>query len=56
MSVINMCAVIAQQIVIELYFNDVLVCMFMHFNCLRSCVDAIIPVPEFFEHVTFSNL
>ena len=33
---------------IELFINDVLVCVFMHFNCLRSCVDAIIPVPEFF--------
>ena len=56
MSVANMCAVIVQQLVIELFFNDVLVCVFMHFNCLRSCVDAIIPVPEFFEHVTFSVL
>ena len=50
MSVVNMCALIVQQIVIELlfFFNDVLVCMFMHFNCLRSCVDATIPPPEFF--------
>ena len=29
------------------FFNDVLVYMFMHFNCLRSCMDAIIPVLEF---------
>ena len=37
-------------------FNDVLVCMFMHFNCLRSCMEAIIPVLDFFEHVKFSVL
>ena len=49
MSVANMCAVIVQQIAIEyFFFNDVLVCMFMPFNCLRSCVDAIILVPDFF--------
>ena len=33
LSVANMCAVIVQQLVIEFCcFNDVLVCMFMHFN------------------------
>ena len=48
MSVVNMCAVIVQQIATELlfFFNDVLVCVFMHLNCLRSCVDASIPIPE----------
>ena len=57
MSVANMCAVIVHQIAIELFFfNDVLVSMFIHFNCLRSCVDPITCVPEFFVHVAFSVL
>ena len=57
-SVANMCAVIVQQIATEscCFLNDVLVCMFMHFKCLRSYVDAIIPVPEFLGHVTFRVL
>ena len=55
MSVANICAVIVQKITI-VFFNDVLVFIFMHFNCLRSCMEAIIPVLEFFEHVKFSIL
>ena len=65
LSVVNMCAVIVQQMAIELcLLNDVLVCVFMHFNCLRSCEDAIIPVPDlfstshlasFYRHVDFDR-